>query len=174
MNPSTVQLISLALGALSYAFVILFIFNILKIDYFNPVVKFFVSAYKPISKLSIFSNQLYMIAIIAIGLKFLSFQLLYSSQYEAIILASIAGIETVNISLRVLFFAIIGSVILSWVAPNNNNPLLKIIEEISSKTLSPIRKFIPSFGGLDVTPIFAFILIRQVEVFLATIIRSIL
>jgi YggT family protein len=115
-----------------------------------------------------------MIAIIAIGLKFLSFQLLYSSQYETIILASIAAIETVNTSLRVLFFAIIGSVILSWVAPNNNNPLLKIIEEISSKTLSPIRKLIPSFGGLDVTPIFAFILIRQVEVFLATIIRSIL
>jgi YggT family protein len=63
-------------------------------------------------------------------------------------------------------------VILSWVAPNNPNPMLKIIDEISTKLLEPIRKFIPSAGGLDFSPIFALILIRQIEILLASIIRT--
>jgi YggT family protein len=63
-------------------------------------------------------------------------------------------------------------VILSWVAPNSPNPILQLIEEISSKLLEPIRKFIPSAGGLDFSPIFALILIRQLEILLASIIRS--
>ena len=46
-------------------------------------------------------------------------------------------------------------------------------KEISSKLLAPIRKFIPSAGGLDFSPIFALILIRQLEILLASIIRSI-
>ena len=73
-----------------------------------------------------------------------------------------------------MFYCVIGSVVLSWVAPGNNHPLLQIIEEISSKLLAPIRKFIPSAGGLDFSPIFALILIRQLEILLASIIRSII
>jgi YggT family protein len=52
--------------------------------------------------------------------------------------------------------------------------MLQIIEEISLKLLEPIRKFIPSAGGLDFSPIFALILIRQLEILLASIIRSII
>jgi YggT family protein len=50
--------------------------------------------------------------------------------------------------------------------------MLKIIDEISTKLLEPIRKFIPSAGGLDFSPIFALILIRQIEILLASIIRT--
>ena len=64
--------------------------------------------------------------------------------------------------------------ILSWVAPESPHPLLKLVEEISTKLLAPIRKFIPSMGGLDISPIFALILIRQLEIVLASIIRSII
>ncbi|NCV99326.1 MAG: YggT family protein, partial [Proteobacteria bacterium] len=32
------ELLSLGLGVLSYAFILLFIFNLLKIDYYNPIV----------------------------------------------------------------------------------------------------------------------------------------
>ena len=61
MSSNSLQFISLGLGAVSYAFILLFIFNLFKVDYFNPVVKAFVNFYKPISKISIFKNQLYMI-----------------------------------------------------------------------------------------------------------------
>ena len=168
------ELLSLGLGVLSYAFILLFIFNLLKIDYYNPIVKGFVNMYKPISKVSIFSNQLYTIFIIAVLLKFSNFYILYSSQYDLYTLGLISLIEVLNTSLTIFFFSVIGAVILSWVAPNNSHPMLQIIEEISSKLLAPIRKFIPSAGGLDFSPIFALILIRQLEILLASIIRSII
>ena len=172
MNPNLLDLIVLGLGILNYAFIILFIFYLLKIDYFNPIVKSFVNLYKPIAKISIFPNQLYTIFLIAIGLKFFSFYILYSDQYDSSVLGLISIIDTVNTSVRILFFSIIGSVILSWVAPNIPNPMLKIIDEISTKLLEPIRKFIPSAGGLDFSPIFALILIRQIEILLASLIRT--
>ena len=166
------ELFGLSLGILSYAFILLFIFNLLKIDYYNPIVKTFVNIYKPIAKISIFSNQLYTIFIITVLLRFSSFYILYSSQYDAITLSLISLVEVLNTTLTIFFFSVIGAVILSWVAPNNSHPMLKIIEEISFKLLEPIRKFIPSAGGLDFSPIFALILIRQLEILLASIIRS--
>ena len=168
------ELLSLGLGVLSYAFILLFIFNLLKIDYYNPIVKGFVNIYKPISRVSIFSNQLYTIFIIAVLLRFSNFYILYSSQYDVYTLGLISLIEVLNTSLTIFFFSVIGAVILSWVAPNSSHPMLQIIEEISSKLLAPIGKFIPSAGGLDFSPIFALILIRQLEILLASIIRSII
>ena len=168
------ELFGLGLAVLSYAFILLFIFNLLKIDYYNPIVKGFVNIYKPISKISLFSNQLYTIFIIAVLLRFSNFYILYSSQYDAYTLSLISIIEVLNTSLTIFFFSVIGGVVLSWVAPNSSHPMLQIIEEISLKLLEPIRKFIPSAGGLDFSPIFALILIRQLEILLASIIRSII
>jgi len=167
-------LLGIVFSILSYVFIILFVFNILKIDYYNPIVKAFLNFYKPISLISIFSNQIYTIFLVAVILKFSGFYILYSSQYDHYVLGVVSVIEVINTTLTIFFFSIIGAVILSWVAPNSPNPILKIIQEISDKLLAPIRKFIPALGGLDFSPIFALILIRQLEIFLASIVRSII
>ena len=169
-----IDLLSLGLGALSYLFVVLFVFYVLRVDYYNPIVKTFVSFYTPIGKISIFSNQIYTIFLLAIISKFSGFYLLYSTQYEEYILGLIAIIETLNTTLTIFFFCIIGSVILSWVAPENPHPLLRLVEEISTKLLATIRKFVPSMGGLDISPIFALIFIRQIEIVLSSVIRSVI
>ena len=75
---------------------------------------------------------------------------------------------------QILLFAVIGGVILSWVAPGNPNPLLQLIEEISNKVLSPIRNYIPSMGGLDISPLLVLILLNQVDILLAQIVRALL
>ena len=129
--------------------------------------------YRPISKLSIFPNQLYMIGLIAVGLKFASFQLLFSNQYETSVLILVAFITIIRIALDIIFFTVIGSVILSWVSPNNENPALELIDEISNKILNPIKQVIPSMGGLDFSPIFLFILINVILGWLQDIIRLI-
>ena len=167
-------LLGIVFSILSYVFIILFVFNLLKIDYYNPIVKAFLNFYKPISLISIFSNQIYTIFLVAVILKFSGFYILYSSQYDHYVLGIVSVIEVINTTLTIFFFSIIGAVILSWVAPNSPNSVLKIIEEISDKLLAPIRKFIPALGGLDFSPIFALILIRQLEIFLASIVRSII
>lgn len=168
------ELLSLGLGALSYLFSLLFVFYVLKVDYYNPIVKALLNFYSPIGKISIFSNQIYTIFLLAVLLKFSGFYLLYANQYDEYTLALISIIEILNTALTIFFICIIGSVILSWVAPESPHPLLKLIEEISTKLLAPIRKLIPSMGGLDISPIFALIFIRQMEILLASIIRSII
>jgi YggT family protein len=168
------ELLSLGLGALSYLFSLLFVFYVLRVDYYNPIVKALLNFYSPIGKISIFSNQIYTIFLLAVLLKFSGFYLLYANQYDEYTLALISIIEILNTALTIFFICIIGSVILSWVAPESPHPLLKLIEEISTKLLAPIRKLIPSMGGLDISPIFALIFIRQMEILLASIIRSII
>ncbi len=170
MNSSIVLIFDL----LSYFFVILFVFNLFKVNYFNPIVKIFVNIYKPIAKINIFPSQLITIFLIALLIKFTGFYLSYSSSYDQMTLALVSLIKTISIIFRVMFFAIIGSVILSWVAPNNNHPLLALINEISSGVLDPVRKYIPAFGGLDFSPLFALILFNQLEILLNSILRSII
>jgi YggT family protein len=168
------ELLSLGLGTLSYLFSLLFVFSVLRVDYYNPIVKALLNFYSPIGKISIFSNQIYTIFLLAVLLKFSGFYLLYANQYDEYTLALISIIEILNTALTIFFICIIGSVILSWVAPESPHPFLKLIEEISTKLLAPIRKLIPSMGGLDISPIFALIFIRQMEILLASIIRSII
>ena len=75
---------------------------------------------------------------------------------------------------QILLFGVIGGVILSWVSPGNPHPLLQLIEEISDKILSPIRNYIPSMGGLDFSPLLVLILLNQVDLILAQIVRALL
>jgi YggT family protein len=62
--------------------------------------------------------------------------------------------------LKIFFFALIISVILSWVAPNSSNPAAMLVHQLCEPVLAPIRKILPSMGGLDLSPIFGFIALR--------------
>ena len=65
--------------------------------------------------------------------------------------------------LKVFWFALIGSVILSWVAPGSYNPGAQLLNQICEPLLRPIRKVLPNLGGLDLSPIFAFLAINLAE-----------
>ena len=152
---SNLEIAALLLNITNYLFVFLLIFSLLKVNYFNPIVAIFVKVYKPISKvLGIFPSQVINIFIIAVALKLLSLIIAFGSQYETLTLVGVAIIQTLMIMLRIIFFGVIGGVILSWVSPEKSNPFIELIEEISRKTLSPVRKYIPSAGGLDFSPLF--------------------
>ena len=50
--------------------------------------------------------------------------------------------------------------------------MLKLIEEISYKTLYPIKNVIPAMGGLDISPLFGLILIQYLQAFIGGLIQS--
>lgn len=50
---------------------------------------------------------------------------------------------------------IIVGALLSWVSPDPYNPVVQTIYGISEPLLRPFRKIIPTFGGLDISPIAA-------------------
>ena len=54
-------------------------------------------------------------------------------------------------------FAIFVRIILSWISPGQYNPATAIIGTLTEPVLRPFRRFIPSIGGMDISPIFAII-----------------
>ena len=50
---------------------------------------------------------------------------------------------------------IIVGALLSWVNPDPYNPVVETIYGISEPLLTPFRKLVPNFGGLDISPIIA-------------------
>ena len=170
-----ISTVAVILGFASYAFVMLSIFRLFRVNYFNPIVKIFAIYLEPVSKsLFFFLPPLFAAIALALVLKFTTFYLAYSSSYETITLFYLSVIDVVNSGFRILFYCVIGSVVLSWVAPGNSHPLLQLIEEISAGILSPIRKFLPPMGGLDFTPIIGLLVLNLINTSFIQIIRSLL
>ena len=168
-----ISVIAVIIGFASYAFVILSVFRLFRVNYFNPIVKMFATYLEPISKtLFFFLPPLFAAIAVALVLKFVSFYLAYSSGYETLTLFYISIIDVLNSGFRILFYSVIGSVVLSWVAPGNNHPLLQIIEEIFAGILNHVRKILPPMGDLDFTPIIVLLVLYLINTSLVQIISS--
>lgn len=87
----------------------------------------------------------------------------------ALPIAIVSVIELAILSLNLFFFVILIRIVLSWVAPGNYNPVTALLYTLSEPILRPFRRLIPSIGGLDVSPIFAIVLLQAVVIFLRTL-----
>src|SRR5690625_6695405 len=67
-----------------------------------------------------------------------------------------ALVGVVSMVLSIFFWALIISIIASWVAPFSHNPALILIRQLAEPVMRPLRKPIPPLGGSDITPIFPF------------------
>jgi YggT family protein len=65
--------------------------------------------------------------------------------------------------LRVLTFAIIARALISWFAPSSDNPLVRLLIEITEPILAPLRRIIPLIGMIDITPIVAIFLLQLLQ-----------
>ena len=78
-----------------------------------------------------------------------------------------AFLGVVTTLLDLIFFTVIISIIMSFVVVLSGNPVshpvLRLAMELGEPLLAPFRKFLPSMGGLDFSPIFLFISIILVE-----------
>lgn len=164
------------LGSLYLLVVLLrFILQLVRADFYNPLSQFIVRATQPLLRplrriipgfggvdlaslvLALLLQLLLMAVVVAlIGLNPLGL-------LPQLLVWSLLGIS--SLLLKVLFFALIASVILSWIAPGNHNPGALLINQIVEPLLAPLRKLLPSLGGLDISPIFAFIAINLVDRF---------
>jgi YggT family protein len=83
--------------------------------------------------------------------------------------ALISVIELAILSLNLFFFAVLIRIILSWVAPGNYNPITALLTTLSEPILRPFRRLIPSIGGLDISPIFALVLLQAAVILLQSV-----
>jgi YggT family protein len=66
-----------------------------------------------------------------------------------------------GISYGIGFFvlALIVNALLSWFSPDPNNALVRFLHSMAYPILAPFRRFIPLVGGIDISPIFAILLL---------------
>lgn len=86
-------------------------------------------------------------------------------------IAITALLDLVILSCRLFTFAIIIHIVLSWVAPGTYNPATALIAMLVEPVLRPFRRVVPSLGGLDISPIFAIILLQALSIVLSTELR---
>ena len=65
--------------------------------------------------------------------------------------------------LSILTCAIIIRALLSWIRSNPNNPLVRLLNQVTDPIMKPFERLVPSLGGLDITPIIAIVLIQGVQ-----------
>ena len=65
-------------------------------------------------------------------------------------------------------------IVLTWF-PNINwwNQPFKLLNDITEPLLAPFRRLIPSLGGIDISPIFAFLFLSIMQTVLLTLVMSI-
>ncbi|MBF0369930.1 MAG: YggT family protein [Magnetococcales bacterium] len=61
----------------------------------------------------------------------------------------------INFVLSIYYWLIIARVLLSWVNPDPYNPMVQFLRQATDPVLVPLRRMVPSVGGLDFSPIVA-------------------
>ncbi len=75
---------------------------------------------------------------------------------------------TINTLLRLYFYVVIVSAILSWVNPDPFNPIVRIIRNLTEPVFNKVRQWIPfaNIGGIDLSPIVVLLGIEFLRMFL--------
>ncbi|WP_077046057.1 YggT family protein [Pseudomonas sp. KK4] len=160
------------LGSLYLLIVLLrFILQLVRANFYNPLCQFAVKATQPLLKPlrrvipSLFGldmSSLVLALLIQMAL-FAVILLLSGYSVDVLFLVPWALIGIFALFLKILFWAMIISVILSWVAPGSHNPGAELVQQITEPVLAPFRRIIPNLGGLDISPIFAFIVLQLLQ-----------
>jgi YggT family protein len=64
--------------------------------------------------------------------------------------------------LSIYTLIVVARAVISWFAPSPDNPLWQFLLNITEPVLEQIRRFIPNFGGMDLSPLILIILIELV------------
>jgi YggT family protein len=171
LNDAAIFIIK-TLGSLYLLIVLLrFILQLVRANFYNPLCQFIVKATQPLLKPlrrvipSMFGLDMssLVLALIVQMVLIAVILLLKGFEVDLLLLVPWALIAVFSLFLSVLFYAMIISVILSWVAPGSHNPGAELVQQITEPVLAPFRRIIPNLGGLDISPIFAFIAIQLLQ-----------
>ena len=90
--------------------------------------------------------------------------------FQGLVLVAIA--ELLSIAIYIYQFAILIQVVLSWVAPDQYNPMTEVIDALTEPLLRPARQLMPSLGGLDFSPFAVLILLQLTSLLLVAPLRD--
>ena len=171
MSEATFYLFKALLDVFTIGVVLNFLFRLFKVDYFNPIVQGIVRAVDyPSQFLRSFLRPIYGIdfatLIVAILIQSAAFYLAVvagSITYDPVKITIWSLYSVIILCLKVSFWLMLGGILISWVARDNNHPAIKLLMQMADSIFAPFRYILPPAGGIDFSPILAFIALRYLE-----------
>lgn len=157
------------------AILLRFLLQVVKADFYNPISQFLVRVtnppLKPLRKIIPGIGGLDMAALVlALAIQMLAIVislLIYGMSPPNIFLLlvwSLLGLAGMLINFY--FFALIVTIILSWIAPGSYNPAVALLYKVTEPIMGPFRRILPPMGGLDLSPILVFLAINILQIIL--------
>ncbi|WP_394182691.1 YggT family protein [Marinomonas posidonica] len=152
-----------------YLFIVLLrlVLQLTRADFYNPISQGVVKATSPfiiplrkiIPSIGRLDTASLVLALIVQLLTLLLINFMHGVNAQPIqyFIATVVGV--LYHLLDLYFWAMLISVILSWVAPGANHPGAMLVAQITAPLYSACQRVIPPLGGLDLSPIFIFLAI---------------
>lgn len=179
MGSSAALIFNTLTGIYLLAILLRFLLQVARADFYNPVsqavfritdpmvkiFRSFIPGYKGID----FSSLILALVVEAMAICVLI--ILYGGSIPSVgFIVTWAFVGVLHFMIMIYYYAIIGSIIMSFVMMFSGNmsphPILRLIWQLTEPVMAPIRKIIPSMGGLDFSPIFIFISIGLIRNFI--------
>jgi YggT family protein len=163
-------------------FMLRFLLQLVRADFYNPLSQFLVKATNPllvparriipgwkgVDMASIV--VMVILQMIAQALVILVYGISFTLQ--ALLILSI--IELLSLVLNIYFITIIVQAVLSWISPGTHNPMTGLLYSLNEPVLRPARRLIPPIGGMDLSPIAVLIAIQLLRMLLIPPLQSLL
>ena len=178
INEISLYLIQTATGIYLLIMLLRFILQLVLADFYNPISQFLVRATNPLvlplrrllPARGRFDPASLILAILIQWLGIIALLWMSGAALPAISLMlawSVVGV--LGLLVKIYFFALLGMIILSWIAPGASNPAIYLMYQITEPVMAPFRSVLPAMGGLDFSPILVFILINIVQIALRNV-----
>jgi YggT family protein len=164
-------LVNTIFGLYILCFVLRFMLQLVRADFYNPLSQFLVKITNPlliplrrvipgwggIDIASIVVIVLLQLIAQALVLLIRGVPMLPST----VIILSLA--ELVALVLNIYLVTIIVQVILSWIQPGSYNPVSSLLYSLNEPVLKPARRLIPPISGIDLSPLVVLLIIQLVK-----------
>lgn len=145
-----------------------------KADFYNPFSQFIVKATHPIvaplrrvlPAIGGLDTASLLLAFVVVVSKVVILSLMAGAAMDVMTILLFALVSVFKEAGVLLFWMLILRAILSWVS-QGHNPIEMVISQLTEPFLTPIRRFIPAMGGLDLSFIVLMIALNFINILLA-------
>ncbi len=166
MNPF-VFLIDILFQLYATALLIRLLLQWVRADFYNPVSVFIVKITNPpvlplrkiIPGFGGIDISTLLLAFLVLAVKVM---LVYQT-LDPIAVSIIALGQTLLLIISIFLYSIIIQALLSWVNPDPYNPAVSLLNSITHPILKHFKRLIPPISGMDISPVFAIIVLMFVQ-----------
>ncbi len=173
INEISLYLVQTVIGIYLIIMLLRFVLQLSLADFYNPISQFLVRATNPVvlplrrvlPARGRFDPASLLVAIVIQLLAIVAMLAMNGFSLPAVgLLVAWSVVGVIALLLRIYFFALLGMIILSWIAPGTANPAAYLMFQITEPVMAPFRRMLPAMGGMDFSPILVFILINIIQI----------